>query len=138
MSWNALSSIATTKIITNMSQIKHYCKGSKNEAMMDWMYQNIDVLFRLLGTVMKKILIVKMSSLGDILHVLPVIYSLLQRYPGLCVDWVVDQRCKDLLERCFINSASNRGFTRENLSNTFRVLNTTSWWGVALSIQINQ
>ncbi|MGC6403802.1 MAG: glycosyltransferase family 9 protein [Candidatus Comchoanobacterales bacterium] len=55
---------------------------------------------------MKKILIVKMSSLGDILHVLPVIYSLLQRYPGLCVDWVVDQRCKDLVS-CFpiINKA---------------------------------
>jgi heptosyltransferase-1 len=44
-----------------------------------------------------RVLIVKMSSLGDIIHALPVLDYLHQVKPGIEVDWVVEEPFKDLL-----------------------------------------
>ena len=44
-----------------------------------------------------RILIVKTSSLGDIIHALPVLDYLRQAAPGATVDWVVDEAFSDLL-----------------------------------------
>ncbi len=44
------------------------------------------------------ILIVKMSALGDIIHALPVLDYLHKVVPGACIDWVVEEPFRDVLE----------------------------------------
>ena len=44
-----------------------------------------------------RVLIVKTSSLGDIIHALPVLDYLRQAAPGATIDWVVDEAFADLL-----------------------------------------
>jgi heptosyltransferase-1 len=38
-----------------------------------------------------KILLVRVSSLGDVLHNLPVVADILRRHPGAKIDWVVEE-----------------------------------------------
>ena len=45
-----------------------------------------------------RVLIVKMSALGDIIHALPVLSFLHQVSPGIEVDWVVEEPFRDILE----------------------------------------
>jgi heptosyltransferase-1 len=45
-----------------------------------------------------KILIVKLSSLGDVLHNLPMLWDLRARYPVAQIDWVVEEGYVGLLE----------------------------------------
>ncbi len=40
---------------------------------------------------MKKILLVRVSSLGDVLHNLPMVADLLRQFPGAQIDWVVEE-----------------------------------------------
>lgn len=44
-----------------------------------------------------KILIVKMSSMGDVIHALPVLHDIKQVYPDAQIDWVVEQGFSDLV-----------------------------------------
>jgi len=46
----------------------------------------------------QRILIVKLSALGDVVHALPVVGHLGTVAPGAAIDWVVDQRFAPLLE----------------------------------------
>lgn len=39
----------------------------------------------------KKILIVRTSSLGDLVHMLPAISDIARHVPGACIDWVVEE-----------------------------------------------
>ncbi len=43
------------------------------------------------NTRMKRILLVKTSSLGDVVHNLPVVNDLLKHYPSAKIDWVVEE-----------------------------------------------
>lgn len=45
-----------------------------------------------------KILIVKLSSLGDVLHNLPIVWDLRSKYPGAQIDWIVEEAYVGLLE----------------------------------------
>jgi heptosyltransferase-1 len=45
-----------------------------------------------------KILLVKLSSLGDVLHNLPIVWDLRARLPDAQIDWVVEQGYVNLLE----------------------------------------
>lgn len=45
-----------------------------------------------------KILIVKTSSLGDIIHVFPAVAFLRKKYPFAQIDWVVEKQFSDLLK----------------------------------------
>ena len=45
-----------------------------------------------------RVLVVKMSALGDIIHALPVLDYLHQVMPGIEVDWVVEEPFRDILE----------------------------------------
>jgi len=45
-----------------------------------------------------RVLVVKMSALGDIIHALPVLEYLHQVMPGIEVDWVVEDPFRDILE----------------------------------------
>ncbi|MBI4483535.1 MAG: glycosyltransferase family 9 protein [Acidobacteria bacterium] len=47
-----------------------------------------------------KILIVKLSSLGDLIHTLPAAAALRQAYPHARIDWLVEPAGRSLLELC--------------------------------------
>lgn len=42
---------------------------------------------------MKRILIVKLTSLGDMVFTLPVVTDLKRAYPGVTIDWIADEYC---------------------------------------------
>ncbi|MDP3171679.1 MAG: lipopolysaccharide heptosyltransferase I, partial [Polaromonas sp.] len=44
-----------------------------------------------------KILLVKLSSLGDVVHTLPVVQDILAAHPGAQIDWVVEKAFAPLL-----------------------------------------
>ena len=44
-----------------------------------------------------RILIIKMSSLGDIIHALPTLYALRQQYPKAHIAWAVHEQFKDVI-----------------------------------------
>lgn len=54
---------------------------------------------------MEKILIIKTSALGDIIHVYPVVDYLKQKFPEAQIDWVAEAQCIDLVQ-------SHPGITR--------------------------
>ncbi|WP_309678310.1 lipopolysaccharide heptosyltransferase I [Polaromonas sp.] len=47
-----------------------------------------------------KILLVKLSSLGDVVHALPVVQDIAAALPGAQIDWVVEKSFAPLLARC--------------------------------------
>ena len=47
-----------------------------------------------------KILLVKLSSLGDVVHTLPVVQDILAALPDAQIDWVVEKSFAPLLSRC--------------------------------------
>ncbi|MBI5626106.1 MAG: lipopolysaccharide heptosyltransferase I [Nitrosomonadales bacterium] len=49
------------------------------------------LLFRIAVQTLSNILLVKTSSLGDVLHNLPVVTDILKRYPAIQIDWVVEE-----------------------------------------------
>ena len=63
-----------------------------------------------------KILIVKLSSLGDVLHNLPMVWDLRAHYPDAQIDWVVEEGYVGLLEplktQSFADGASFAGIDR--------------------------
>ncbi len=46
----------------------------------------------------KKFLIIKLSSLGDVVHTLPVLRTLRKNHPGATIAWMVEERYRELLE----------------------------------------
>ena len=46
---------------------------------------------------MKNILIVKMSSIGDVIHALPVSYAIKETYPDAHLTWVVEPPAYDIV-----------------------------------------
>ncbi|MBV9848722.1 MAG: glycosyltransferase family 9 protein [Armatimonadetes bacterium] len=59
----------------------------------------------------ERLLIVKTSSLGDVIHALPVAQALQAARPGLTLGWVVRRRCADILRS---NPAIDRLYVMEN------------------------
>lgn len=47
----------------------------------------------------ERILLIKLSALGDVVHTLPVLAGLRARYPAARIDWLVTPECADLV-RC--------------------------------------
>ncbi|MFN7834423.1 MAG: lipopolysaccharide heptosyltransferase I [Burkholderiaceae bacterium] len=46
---------------------------------------------------MQSVLIVKTSSLGDIIHALPVVHDLTTAFPGIRIDWLVEEAYAELV-----------------------------------------
>ncbi len=49
---------------------------------------------------MLKVLIVKLSSLGDVVHAMPAVQDIRRAWPQAQVDWVVEPAFADLVRRC--------------------------------------
>ena len=47
-----------------------------------------------------KVLIVKLSSLGDVVHAMPAVQDILRVYPQAQIDWVVERGFAPLVRRC--------------------------------------
>ncbi len=47
----------------------------------------------------KRILIVKQSSLGDIVHTLPLVHAIRRQYPGVFIGWIVERGFAAMVER---------------------------------------
>ncbi|AZG11950.1 lipopolysaccharide heptosyltransferase I [Cupriavidus metallidurans] len=45
---------------------------------------------------MKRILVIKITSLGDMVHTLPLLYDLRRAYPEAKIDWIADASCADI------------------------------------------
>ena len=45
----------------------------------------------------QKILIVKLSAIGDVVQTLPMVEALKARYPQAEIDWLVEEEASDLL-----------------------------------------
>lgn len=69
-----------------------------------------------------KFLIIKTSSLGDIIHSFPVISYLKQKFPNCIIDWVAEEQCAELIE------------SHPHIDKTLRI-NTKSWRKSLLSRQ---
>lgn len=62
------------------------------------LHQSSDPQMSELSSVNPKILLVKLSSLGDVLHNLPIVWDLRTRLPNAQIDWVVEEGYVHLLE----------------------------------------
>lgn len=62
--------------------------------MLKQLQKNIKAADRL------KILLVKLSSLGDVLHTLPVVHDIKTAFPEAQVDWVVEAAFAGVVQRC--------------------------------------
>jgi len=71
-----------------------------------------------------KILIVRLSAIGDVVHSLPILHSLKKKFPGCYIGWAVEDRASDiivnnpLVDKAFVFPRSKwkkRGFSPENL-----------------------
>ncbi|MEX8495842.1 lipopolysaccharide heptosyltransferase I [Sphaerotilus sp.] len=48
---------------------------------------------------MRRVLLVKLSSLGDVIHAMPVVADLRAAFPEVCIDWVVEPGFAPLVRR---------------------------------------
>ena len=64
-----------------------------------------------------KFLIIKLSSLGDIIHSLPIVHKLRQKYPDAQIDWLVGEKGIELLG--LINEINNVYLL--NFKNIFKI-----------------
>jgi heptosyltransferase-1 len=46
-----------------------------------------------------QVLLVKLSSLGDVVQTLPVVHDLRTRFPGVAIDWAVEEAFQDVVRR---------------------------------------
>ena len=47
----------------------------------------------------KRVLIVKQSSLGDVVHTFPLVHAIRRQYPGVFIGWIVEQGFAAMVER---------------------------------------
>jgi lipopolysaccharide heptosyltransferase I len=81
---------------------------------------------------MKRLLIVRMSALGDIVHALPVLSAIRAAYPTAEVDWLVDRKYAGILD--FVDGISRRIIGRPGLSKAVGVMRAREY-DVALDLQ---
>jgi heptosyltransferase I len=53
-----------------------------------------------LKPVVRKVLVVKLSSLGDVVHAMPAVQDMRRAVPGVQIDWVVERAFAPLVSRC--------------------------------------
>jgi heptosyltransferase I len=73
-------------------------KNQKSEAHWLNTYGTNKVALYAKMPAMLKLLIVKTSSMGDVIHNLPIINDILRHYPDAQIDWVVEQSFADIVK----------------------------------------
>jgi lipopolysaccharide heptosyltransferase I len=79
-----------------------------------------------------RILIVRMSALGDIVHALPVLAALGDAYPGAEIDWLADRRYAGVLD--LVSGLSRRIIGRPGLIRAVRSMRARTY-DVSLDLQ---
>lgn len=74
----------------------------------------------------KRVLIVKLSALGDVVHALPVAAALKDSYPHLEIDWAVEPLASDIVRACPIVSHVHV-FPKERSVRRFRSSSASVW-----------
>jgi len=73
-----------------------------------------------------RLLIVRLSSMGDIIHTLPAVAALRQAYPHATLGWLVEERWAELL--CTLrNPRSGRRSPQRPLVDRVHTVNTAEW-----------
>ena len=66
----------------------------------------------------KKILIIRLSAIGDTIHTLPMVNALKKKYPECKIGWVVESKAKmfvennPLIDKCFVIDKKRKNFFR--------------------------
>lgn len=81
---------------------------------------------------MNRILIVRMSALGDIVHALPVLAALGDAYPSADIDWLVDRKYAGVLD--LVDGVSHRIIGRPGLMAAVSAMRRRAY-DVALDLQ---
>ena len=81
---------------------------------------------------MKRILIVRMSALGDIVHALPVLSAIRAAHPEVEVDWLADRKYAGILD--FTDGIAQRIIGRPGLSKAVTALRARDY-DVAIDLQ---
>lgn len=86
---------------------------------------------------MERLLIVRMGAMGDIVHGLPAVALLRQRFPDAHIGWIIERRWSDLL--CAHGSAPDAPLSAEKpLVNEIFEVDTKSWRKALLATQTRQ
>jgi len=75
---------------------------------------------------MEKLLILRLGSMGDILHALPAVAALRRAFPSATIGWAVEQRWSELLCTRGAESAAS-GTAEKPLIDTVHWINTVAW-----------
>jgi lipopolysaccharide heptosyltransferase II len=76
-----------------------------------------------------RVLIIRLSAIGDVLFTLPAYRALAAAYPGATIDWLVEDKAKSVLEGQGL--AQVIVYPRRELSLSWR---PSSWWRVARAL----
>jgi heptosyltransferase-1 len=79
----------------------------------------------------RKILVIRLSSLGDILHALPAYQSLRRSFPDSGIDWLVEERAKFILSAV---PGLNRVIAIDTVAPRRRPLSRSSWSSIATAM----
>ena len=58
---------------------------------------NVCALYNKAMTNPLKILIVRLSAIGDVVHTLPILHALKQKFPNSFIGWAVEDRASDIV-----------------------------------------
>jgi heptosyltransferase I len=86
----------------------------------------MDNVIEMLPPGIRRLLIVRLSSMGDIIHTLPAATALRQTFPEATIGWIVEERWQELL--CTLqNPLSGPRSVHRPLADKVHIVNTTNW-----------
>jgi heptosyltransferase I len=83
---------------------------------------------------MEKLLILRLGSMGDIVHTLPGVAALRRAFPSATIGWAVERRWSELLCAAGTENAAS-GTPEKPLVDTLHFINTVAWRRAPLSIE---
>lgn len=94
-----------------------------------------------------KILIIRLSAIGDTIHTLPLVYALRQKYPDAQIDWLVeDKACQFVEKNPLLNNVfvvpkrewKNRGFSFKNFGEFNKIVAKLRKQNYDIAIDVQQ
>lgn len=93
-----------------------------------------------------RILIVRLSAIGDVIHSMPILHSLKRKFPDSQIGWVVEDRAADLIidnpliDRVYVMPKQRwkkRGFSINNIKEFISVINSikSEQYDIAIDLQ---